>query len=277
MKLTGLEFAFFRFINPPVMKQVIPAIAMFCMMSCSSFQYGTISSALPAEPDGTVKFENDTIRVSYSFSGENCPLTVRVYNKTSQPLTVHWDKSSVIVNNKNVPFRENVSTISATSESSISRVGIMNSSTGSIQGIIQNAEPISYVPPSSFVESTVAVLDSLISINKVTQQYLIGPDGRRLQVARYNEDNSPITLRSYLTYSLNGNSSSSHIDNSFWLSAVINTRTRPHQFEGYRSRHDMFFTRKVKYTGLIVGATAGLLATVLLVGEAIDQTNDVGY
>jgi hypothetical protein len=259
------------------MKLFIPVIILLSLMSCSSFQYGTISSALPAEPDGTVKFENDTIRVSYSFIGENCPVTVRVYNKSSNPLIVHWDKSSVIVNDENVPFRSNVSTLSATSESSITRIGIVNSSSGSIEGVIRNAEAMSFVPPSSFVESRVAVLDSLVSINKVTQQFMIGPDGRRFRIARYNQDNSPITFRSYLTYSLNGNAQTYHLDNFFWLSSLTNTTARPNEFEGYQSRQNMFFTRKVKYTGLIVGATAGVLVTAFLVGEAIDQVNDVGY
>jgi hypothetical protein len=257
------------------MKLVIPAAVMLCIMSCSSFQYGKISSYLPNEPDGAANFENDTVRISYSFRGENCPVTVRVYNKTTHPLVVHWDKSSVILNGQTFPFFENAGRLLATSESTTIRGAFGNSSSGSIQGVIRNAEPSSFVPPSSFVESKIE-LDSLTSVRKIMQPDRDGSGSKRIYAAEYDESNSPLTFRTYISYSMHEDPALYHVENSFWLSTVTHTMARPNELASYRSRYDTFFARKPNYSGLIVGAAVGVVATAILVDEGFDQVESMG-
>lgn len=63
------------------MKVVLGILASLSLLSCSSFRYGTIASKVPSGADGSLSYENDSLRVSYIFKGEECPVTVRLYNK----------------------------------------------------------------------------------------------------------------------------------------------------------------------------------------------------
>ena len=41
--------------------------------------------------------ENDTVRISYRFWGENAPVTITIYNKLDEPLYVDWGRSALII------------------------------------------------------------------------------------------------------------------------------------------------------------------------------------
>lgn len=81
---------------------------IFCT-GCSTYQYATLSSPLKKENQHKFSIENDTVTISYDFSGKEGPINVTVYNKLSIPLYVDWAKSALIVGNTRKSYtNENV-------------------------------------------------------------------------------------------------------------------------------------------------------------------------
>src|ERR1700722_499690 len=85
------------------MRHFIVYTAMLLIVtSCSTYQYLTIDSPQLTKNEGKqLTFENDTLRLTYIFTGKDGPL-VNIYNKTGQPLYVNWKKTAYIRNDQSV-------------------------------------------------------------------------------------------------------------------------------------------------------------------------------
>ena len=78
-------------------------ISCFILLSgCAQYQYVFIDSHLNQNDKKEFIKENDTVMVKYTFSGENMPITITIYNKLQQPLYIDWERSAVIINNVQV-------------------------------------------------------------------------------------------------------------------------------------------------------------------------------
>ncbi|HNC30155.1 MAG TPA: hypothetical protein PKX08_09130, partial [Cyclobacteriaceae bacterium] len=73
---------------------LITALCIVCT-GCSTYQYVTVSSPLKTQNEFIA--ENDTVKISYDFSGEQGPVKISIYNKLSTPLYVDWSKSALII------------------------------------------------------------------------------------------------------------------------------------------------------------------------------------
>lgn len=71
---------------------------LLLLAGCSRYQFLSVSSQLEKNNKEEYINENDTVRISYKFSGENFPLTVTIYNKLSQPVYIDLRRSLVIMN-----------------------------------------------------------------------------------------------------------------------------------------------------------------------------------
>ncbi len=91
------------------MRHFILYTAMLLIVSsCSTYQYLTVDSPQLKKNDGNqLTFENDTLRLTYIFTGKDGSLNVNIYNKTSQPLYVNWKKSAYIRSEQSVSLFDN--------------------------------------------------------------------------------------------------------------------------------------------------------------------------
>ena len=62
------------------------------------------SSQLTRNDYNQFVFENDTLRLIYDIAGDGGEVTLRVFNKTSQPITINWQRSAFIRNQQTVNF-----------------------------------------------------------------------------------------------------------------------------------------------------------------------------
>src|SRR5437879_399347 len=97
--------------NSKILLIVICSTLIFC--SCSKFQYVTLQSSIPVQSKGFV-IENDSVKITYSFKGQNCPVQVEVYNKLEKPVYLDWKKSALIMNEERFSFWEDKTSIRAT-------------------------------------------------------------------------------------------------------------------------------------------------------------------
>ena len=75
------------------------------LISCSpklAHLYET--KAMSNLPNKENSFENDTVRIAYSFWSENGSYSFSVYNKLNVPLYIDWKKSSLVKNNDKLNY-----------------------------------------------------------------------------------------------------------------------------------------------------------------------------
>lgn len=73
---------------------------LFCLPSCTKYKYVEIqkSSSKTLINDQANNSFQDSIKVSFSFEGENIPIEVKIDNKSGKTIYVDWQRSSVVVN-----------------------------------------------------------------------------------------------------------------------------------------------------------------------------------
>src|SRR5216117_3580803 len=86
------------------MKLILLFVLSINLSSCFKFQYLTVDSKQTTKNEQKeLVAENDTVKVSYRFFNYGS-LTIFVFNKSSSPLEVNWQKSSFILNNNSTSY-----------------------------------------------------------------------------------------------------------------------------------------------------------------------------
>lgn len=64
------------------------------LTSCSStlYQVSTLESGNAKKIDSSLKYENDTVALTYSFWEQNGSLNIEILNKTEKPIFFDWVK-----------------------------------------------------------------------------------------------------------------------------------------------------------------------------------------
>jgi hypothetical protein len=70
----------------------------FLITGCSRSQYLFVDSHLYQDEKKEFIAENDTVMLTYSFNGDNIPITLSIYNKISSPIYIDWSRSTVVIN-----------------------------------------------------------------------------------------------------------------------------------------------------------------------------------
>ena len=239
--------------------------------SCSKYQYVALTSSAYQTDTYEIVEENDTVKVSYTFTGANCPINIKVYNKTLSPIYVDWSKSAVIINGQRYSYWVDQSTINANIEGTEIRwTEDISSQNASIQGTIHKNEKVSFIPPESFVISKpINIRTSSISLDETDKKEKKIQISSRVGEANaykytFTKDDSPVSFRSYITYSTNSNlSNPKHFDTSFWANEVLATQLKP---DAITLRPNQFYLSAVKNnsSGVILITTGGLLAILTI-------------
>ena len=208
---------------------------MLC--GCSKYQYAFISSHLYQNDKKEFINENDTVLIKYTFSGENFPITLTIYNKLQQPLYIDWERSVVIINN------------------------IQLNSSFYRDGQVSFIAPLSYVTVSSnSLKQDFIKLDSEAPGTKVA---ITGNSTQGMKYS-YNEESSPLFFRNILALTTNENySASTFFDYSFWVSDIIETSAGPSSMT-YNTPNEFFISKKTLF-GKIFGWTLACTTILILI------------
>jgi hypothetical protein len=197
----------------------------------------SLKSNLPQNETREFIQENDTFRLAYSFSGQNCPLDIWIYNKQNIPLYIDWQKSSAIVNGNRISLWDN------------------------------SSEQITLIPPQSYVHVSplymITEFVPLLPEDKAGKVSFANGSGynRAIRYA-YQQDNSPLSFRCFLVYSTQKDfSSENYSDNNFWLSDIIPTNT---QIPVYKTGYA--YLKKSSAFSTVAGA-AVLIGLVAILAE----------
>jgi len=236
---------------------ILAALLIVAMSSCSTYQYVTLSSPqVPKNDKNEFIFENDTMKLVYNFHGEGGPMNLTVYNKTSQPLYVDWKKSALIEGNQPTSlFNRNVQ-ISGTSTTSNNypRTRLTPRSSSVVNLSFDLPEGMDFIPPGTHINKELATLVATAEPLKGTvaenskQEKQVGPDGMTVikwKRASFEEGQSPLTFKSYLTFVLGQNASLEFsIQHSFYVKEVLETHNGPELFNLYGQGGDNLYVRQ---------------------------------
>lgn len=259
---------------------ILPGILVLSLASCSKYYINTLSSVnmLKDKETGEFLLENDSVRISYGFAGQDAPVHVKVYNKLTVPLFVDWSRSSMIYNGKakgfvpdELKFSGNISTSSWND-----RVG--SSAESTVNGTLQTQKQVTFIPPNSGVETVVRPFDPDVFINLPDSlynedDYLSTINGQaKVRVGNFGYSNSPLSFRTYLTlYTQDGQRNVPFVlDREFYVSKSIKTSGRPQNFFEYNSpAADVFYNSKTTGYGKTM---TGVGVAAVLVGAAAVQS-----
>ncbi|MBS1660132.1 MAG: hypothetical protein JST68_03675 [Bacteroidetes bacterium] len=225
--------------------------------SCSHFQYLTISSPQTTTNDRKqLVYENDTLRLVYDFNGKNGPVSVNIYNKTSQPLYVNWKKSALIRNEHFISYFDRRVYFSGDGFTFASRSRLFSTASTSFNGSFELPEGLEFIPPGTSISKGLATLGdtgpmvAMIpdSIGQQSMKYINSYSYAKFRQIIFDETESPIQFKSYLTFVLGMNNSPEFAKtNDFYISEALDSKSPPEQFTPrYQQQGNMFFVKYQK-------------------------------
>ncbi|RYE19505.1 MAG: hypothetical protein EOP51_19720, partial [Sphingobacteriales bacterium] len=223
------------------MKRLLFSAAILCgtLASCSKYQLNVISSTngTKSQETGEYEFENDSVKISYSFYGAEAPVAVNVYNKLNQPLYIDWQKSALVINERAVSYlSDNVKingTISA--ETDTYNRGIIADASHYTNGTLNaNAtlpKSTTFLPPHSqstnrsvqLVAGFLAIPDSVFKYERAVYTDQGNVVLSKVKAANFSEQDSPLKFKSYLT-----------------LYTITDNQVKPIAYE-----HDFFISKSI--------------------------------
>lgn len=261
---------------------LLPCIAAIVLLasSCARYQMSTISSpnAFTSDENGGFVTENDSLKIAYSFTGRNAPISIYVYNKLDEPLYVDWQRSALVYNDSTIsyiPAATHLSgSIDATSFGTSRNIAFTS---GAIDAAVALPKYVEFVPPHAFIRRALLEL--------ATQPFNNIPDSQLHTVysipsaadnwrtkgkkATFTASNTPLKFSSYLT--IYSNNSSPHIYRQmFYISELINTHVNPASlvFTPNTPPGSSFYVKQQTGYGKTMGTVGVAAATGAILGAA---------
>lgn len=237
--------------------------------SCSTtYFYSTMNTSDPytyKTTQGIFVQEGDSLDVTYSFFGENAPITIGIVNKMSRPVYIDWRRSGVVIDSIVSPFVESPDDFSYDNEEVC------------FNEYMDNPQGISYIRPNSKFEKRVMELANFkfnkISRKRFTPQYTEADrEGRNRQFKsiRYTQNSSPLLMKTYLSvYEESSNTYEPLIfESEFYISELIRGERYSNLRAFNNKQGDIFYVRHengkvLKKIGEGTFKVAGITAIVI--------------
>lgn len=223
----------------------IAIISLTILFACRSYvQVIKTESELPVNNEGYYLFENDTLRIMYSFWYPNGLMSFSIYNKTNKPLYIDWKKSAYIDNSVKLDYWRD--------ESIIEQNGVYGKYTtnnyndfffGNSSSKISNSERITFIPPrSNFFKSKFIILPSSgLQLNnniEAKEEPLKNKPKRNTTIysQTFSKKESPLIFRNYLTFSFSEEFKEEfYVDNEFFIQKILEMNKNHFEYNKYDS------------------------------------------
>ncbi len=186
-------------------------------------------------------FDNDSLRITYTFWGSMGVLSYSLENKLNRPIYIDWKSSSFINNGKKIDYWEDEiisNTVTTSHSGGISyripyTYNLITSYSGKSEStsntVTQKPEKTTFVPPHSQIDKKLFLIYPYsfynLTCNTASLETVPRNDNPRKKTkvysAIYQTQNTPITFRNYITYSFSESSQQMYsIDNGFYVSSM---------------------------------------------------------
>lgn len=185
-------------------------------------------------------YENDTVKVTYSFWNDKGLLSYTFYNKLNIPIYIDWKKSCFIRNGEKLDYwKDEVKTtaVSHTQGTSYLFSGYYNllsgtSSTSVINGNQIKPERVIFIAPKSSITNVRfhLNLNPASKLPAASATVINNPSDNKSVSAKqqdYSQDNTSVSFRNFITISTTENFEKEYyIDNSFYVSNIVQISTK---------------------------------------------------
>jgi hypothetical protein len=187
-------------------------------------------------------FENDTLRLIYDMAGDGGQVTLRILNKTSQPLTINWEKSAFIRNQQSISLTDKDVIIHG-------RTIRYSRYTSTFIGSFPQPGNVGLIPPGSEVSNDLPTLTKtgplqIYMPDSLPQKKLDETNGVnpvRFRQLHYDEAGSPIRFKTYLTFSIGHDNKEFSLTNYFYVSDVYKADGDPTSFSLYHGHGNQIY------------------------------------
>lgn len=230
-------------------KSLLITVLGLILFGCKSYvQVFKTNSSIETDADGFYFYENDSLKMTYSFWKAQGLLTFSIYNKLNKPLYVDWKKSSYIDNSVKLNYwvdEEENKGLSAYGsyyyDGPLLKPGYAISTTGgtSISSTVK-VERITFIPPSSnYYRSQFYILpidfvklDARTEFDEVPRK---DKPNKSTEVykATFTKEESPLVFRNFLTFSFSEDFETEfYVDSEFYIQQILEMDKR--HFEQHR-------------------------------------------
>lgn len=242
-------------------KTTIFILFTLVFFSCSSSYvqvFETSSKNQLIKNETNYVYENDSVKITYSFWEDKGKMSFVVYNKLKKPLYIDWKKSSYISNTLKINYWEDVTTTNsvetrqtfgaANNLLSIRRYYISNS-VGVSSSASSKPERITFIPPNSNYYRTqfslLPIRELKVKDYQIRQKQSITNKSKTVKVFEksISKEDSPLVFRNFITLSYNENFTNEfYVDNEFYVSKVI--KLNSDQFENMARKENSSFVER---------------------------------
>jgi hypothetical protein len=280
---------------------LLPAVVLFSVLlaSCSKYQINMVSStnAVKDAQTGVFNVENDSVKISYSFYGNNAPVSIQVFNKSDKPLYIDWQSSAVVIGektisyaNKNVPIRGDISGTTDTYNTGNRRSTVYpqySYSSGSINAVAKLPDNVTFIPPHAqsnnvplnITNGFINIPDSVLHKDQIglIEQYSTVPVN--VKTASFTKENSPLVFKSFLTvYTMQNNQPKPTLyEQEFFVSKLVNSSNNPKNLTDYQVQRGDYFisSKKTGYAKVMTGiGVAAAVGGIAVAGASADNSNN---
>lgn len=220
------------------------------LFGCKSYvQVLQTNSSIETDENGVYVYENDSLKISYSFWQEKGLMTFSIYNKLDKPLYIDWKKSSYIDNSIKLDYWVNEERSESSSsygsyyyDGPLLKPGyVVSGSSGAQSTSTVKVERITFIPPlSNYYRSQFYILpDNILKLSTSSDVGEVPRNGARskstkIYRAYFTKENSPLIFRNFLTLSYSeAFESEFYVDNAFYIQHILEMDKRHFQQEDY--------------------------------------------
>ncbi len=256
------------------MKFLHIAILLFTLHLCACTKYAQVIYTAPHPSSTNLRddgekfvFENDTVRIVYSFWQNRGVMSFGIFNKLEIPMYIDWKKSSYIDRSMKLDYyREREVRVSASetqyffntnNNGNLVTVPFMFSNALGVQ-TVSKEERVTFIPPKSGIVRNYFRLfsrDTYFKIDNSIDEIISTPkSNRQIKVKSISAtpDKSKYKFRNFLTLSTKENFESEfYVNNEFYVNKVI-TMKNDELLGAYDAEKDTFEYRFKDYRSLYI-------------------------
>lgn len=205
---------------------------MLLTAGCTRFQYLTVNSSstdIQKNARGQFVAENDSVVAIYDLKGEGISLGIKIINKTDKLFIVNWKKSSIVINDEAVSLvpDEAVTDGAAKSETLKLNNRLAASGTG-FTAVTSLPVEKQQIPPRSFVTKELLKVTGgwyKIPLADYTKKRVVLEDNSKVRVRElsFNEDESLLRFRTYLTLEPEDGGEPVILQHAFYVAGITRT------------------------------------------------------
>jgi hypothetical protein len=217
------------------MKPLLPFVTLVVSLSsCASYQYATLSADKTTKNEAKeLVYQNDTLQLAFNFNGPWGTFRLTAFNKTDQPISINWQKSSVIYNNASYSLFEGAVKVNGEVQRNQLYNGNQNVSpaqpVATVNGSFTLPSAVAFIPPHTFTSqvtldiSKVVPSKFMLPANLPNEKLATEAYTVKFKKAVYDSSSTPFKFKLFLTFAMGSSGQEFYSQQTFYVTEIKQT------------------------------------------------------